>query len=252
MIPYFELHTWQIGPITVYIWGLFVAVGIIVAIIVSRWYAKRMELDPKVISELAGFTLISAIIGARVFHVLFYEPLTYLVEPLAIVKVWEGGMSMFGGLFFAGATIILLLKRRGLPIVSYADVFAFGLPFGIFIGRIGCFLIHDHPGIETTFWLGIQYPDVIIRHDLGFYELLFAFTVSILFLFLLRFKKFVGMYLLMFIVLYGIFRLFLDSLRLLDVIYMGLTPAQYFSVFLLVAGVIFYWKINKINAKKQN
>ena len=149
---------------------------------------------------------------------------------------------MFGGLVGATLAGVWFMRRRKLDFWKYADAMIYGLPFGIGIGRIGCFLIHDHPGTLTRFILGVRYPDGSIRHDLGFYESIYGFAIAIGFLVLARRNAKPPAYIVTFLVTYGIFRFFSDFLRVVDARYLGLTPAQYLSLVMVVAGGLVWYR----------
>lgn len=248
MIPYFELKTIPLGPLTIQAWGLMVALGIFVGAWVGARMAKRRGLDPSAVWDAAVWIVVGAMVMARLFHVAFYDPARYLADPLSIVAIWEGGMSMFGGFAGALAAAIVFMRRRKLDIWQYADAMVYGLPVGIGLGRIGCFLIHDHPGTLTHFILGIKYPDGSVRHDLGLYESIYGFVLAIVFLVLARRNAPPPTYIVTFLATYGLFRFATDFLRVIDTRYLGLTPAQYLSV-VMVAVAIWIWK-RKVSAEK--
>lgn len=243
MIPYIELTSFQIGPITLQVWGLFVAAGFLLAAIVGARLAKRRGLDPKVIYDLTFWSMLAAVLGGRLGYVLFYNPSHFVASPLEIFKVWDGGMSFFGGLFAAMLFGYIYLKKHKLDILKYADIAAFALPFGLWIGRLGCFFIHDHPGTPTNFFLGVQYPDGIIRHDHGLYLSINGLILSLVFLYLAKKERPAGFYVAFFSICYGVVRFVLDFYRLLDVKYFGLTPGQYCSMALIVFGTVMALKI---------
>lgn len=251
MIPYWNFPIYSIGPLTLQTWGTFVALGIIVATYVSFRRAKILGLEAQRVWDLAFWIVVASFIGARLGHVLFYEPAYFAAYPGEILKIWHGGFSSFGG--FLGGTLTgwLCIRRRLLRTTNYvlrthswlwSDTILFGLPIGWAIGRIGCFLIHDHPGTLTDFWLGVRYPDGV-RHDLGLYEMFNALGLAIL-LFLLRNKLKVhpGLTVIIVALWYGTVRFFLDFLRAYDARYLNLTPAQYGSILLVGLGVYFLIK----------
>ena len=164
--------------------------------------------------------------------------------------IWHGGMSSIGG--FVGAAVfgVWYLRRKKVDIWRFADAVAFGLPVGWMIGRIGCFLIHDHPGTLTDFVLAVREPGVLGeeglgRHDLGLYDAFLAGVIALVVFALRKKKKFDGYFILLVTGLYVVPRFFLDYLRAndlpgADVRYLGLTPAQYASIAALVF-VIWAW-----------
>ncbi|NQV90022.1 prolipoprotein diacylglyceryl transferase [Candidatus Uhrbacteria bacterium] len=244
MIPYFKLTTLTLGPITIQVWGLMVALGILAA----RWVAGRMAKsrgqDEKIVWDLSVWVIAGAFFMARVFHAI-YEPGYYLSDPFEFLRIWHGGFSVMGG--FLGALIVgvWFLRKKQVDVYAYSDTAIFGLPLGLFIGRIGCFLIHDHPGTLTNFPLGVNYPDGI-RHDHGLYLSLNGLILFLLFLWL-RYKKVkTGTYVVVFLIWYGTVRFFLDFLRatdgqIIDTRYFSLTPAQYMAI-LMVGGGVWLWR----------
>jgi phosphatidylglycerol---prolipoprotein diacylglyceryl transferase len=128
----------HIGPVTVYTYGFFVALGFFVGIEVARREAHRLGQSPAVVGDLCFFILIGAIVGARLFYVAVEWPV-FLRHPLDIFKIWEGGLVFYGG--FMGAALIGLwyIKNRQLPLWKTMDILALGVPAGHVLGRFGCF-----------------------------------------------------------------------------------------------------------------
>lgn len=236
MIPYVELHAIPLGPITVQAWGLMVALGLFAGAWLGARMARSRGLDPALVWDAAAWIVAGAMVGARLFHVVVYDPVPYLADPLSVVAVWNGGMSMFGGFAGAIAAGVWFLRRRKADVWQYADAMVYGLPCGIGIGRIGCFLIHDHPGTLTHFALGVRYPDGSVRHDLGLYESVFGFALALVFFMLARRHVRPPAYVVAFLLSYGTFRFLSDFLRVVDARYLGLTPAQYLSIAMIAAG----------------
>lgn len=246
MIPYIAWKTIELGPLTLQVWGMFVALGFLFGGFMAARFAKERGDDPKIVWDLLGWLVLAGLVGGRLGHVLFYEPMYFLEHPLDIFKIWQGGLSMFGGLIAGTGVGLWFLRKKQVDVWRYSDVIAFGLPFGKWIGRIGCFLIHDHPGTATDFVLGVEYPDGVVRHDHGLYLSLNGLALGLVMLWLSRKPRPVGTYIGLFAVWYGVTRFGLDFLRLADARYLGFTPAQYFAVVLVFAGV---WIIARRNRK---
>ncbi|MFZ2682020.1 MAG: prolipoprotein diacylglyceryl transferase [Patescibacteria group bacterium] len=245
MLPYLEWRVIQLGPINLQVWGMFVGLGFLLGAVAAAWLAKRRGQDSKLVFDILPWLIFAGIVGGRLGHVFFYDWSYFAQHPLEIFAVWQGGASIFGGLIACLAVGIWYLRRRQLDVMAYADTLIFGLPFGLWIGRIGCFLIHDHPGTATDFVLGVKYPDGIVRHDHGLYLSINGFLMAMTFLWLARKPRPVGLYLAIFAIWYGVVRFGLDFYRVADTKYAGLTPAQYFCVALVAAGVgVLVW-INK-------
>ncbi len=251
MIPFVEIKTIALGPLTIQVWGLMVALGILAGTATAARLAKRRGLDASVVWDVAVWIAVASMVGGRLFHVAFYDPATYLADPLQIVAIWKGGMSMFGGLVGATVAALWFLRRKKLDLLVYADTLCHGLPIGIGIGRIGCFLIHDHPGTLTHFVLGTKFPDGSVRHDLGLYESIYGFLLAIVFLVLARRNAKPPMYLIVFLSTYGTFRFFADFLRIVDTRYLGLTPAQYLSVAMVGGSIVLSLRAKRSNPTRE-
>lgn len=244
MIPYFRFTYIPLGPVHIQVWGLLVATGIVAATLVGRREAKRRGLDPEAFLDFASWIIVWALIAARLFHAFVYEPSAYLADPLKVFRVWEGGMSSIGGFIGAAAGALLFAKRRKIAFRAYADVACYAFPLGYGIGRIGCFLIHDHPGTLSHSLLAVQYPGGA-RLDHGLLLSLVGFGLFALFAYLDRrreaAKETEGRFLPLLMVSYGVIRFLLDFYRAYDlagsdVRYFSLTPAQYGCLLLIAAG----------------
>ena len=237
MIPYIEWKTIELGPLTLQVWGLFVALGFLAGTLAAAWLARRRGQDPKIVYDIVPWLVVAGMVGGRLGHVLFYDLPYFIHHPAEIFAIWHGGLSVFGGFLACLAVGVWYLRRRQVDVWQYADTLVFGLPFGKAIGRIGCFLIHDHPGTATDFVLGVKYPDGIVRHDHGLYLSINGFIMALVFLWLARRPRPAGTYIAIFSLWYGFVRFFLDFYRAIDTRYFGLTPAQYLCVILFIFGL---------------
>jgi phosphatidylglycerol---prolipoprotein diacylglyceryl transferase len=263
MLPYFEQPVWQIGPITIHAFGLAVAVAAWAGLTLVQRRFARLGLDPVLGQRLGGWMLLGGILGAHLFSVLFYFPDRLREDPWLILRIWEDISSMGGFLGGVAAAVIFFATRaRALDRESrlaYLDAIAFVFPAALAIGRFGCTLAHDHPGTVTSFPLAISlktdaalgyivgvYQEaglVLPRsaptmgfHDLGLYEFLFlSLMVVPLFVGWNRRQRPAGFYLVAFAALYLPVRFAFDMLRVADVRYVGLTPAQWVAALIMVA-----------------
>jgi len=259
MIPYFQYNTILIGSLPIQVWGLFVSIGLVVAIILAYYLAKKYLLSREVILDIAIWSIVGGLIGARLFHVVFYEPAYYVINPIDVLKFWHGGASSLGGFLGAAAAVYLFARIRKFSLkemLPYMDVAAVSLWLGWGIGRIGCFFIHDHPGKLTDFYLAVNFP-AGTRHDLGLYG---AALGLVLFLgYFLLFKKLAkwqwGAVTIFSFMDYAIARFFLDFLRANpdvrggDVRYFYLTPAQWGMIVLFFSLLIIFVLLMKKRKK---
>lgn len=238
-----------LGPITIKVWGLLVALGMIAGLLLILKEAKRKRIKPGLVYDLFILVFITSMIGGRLSYVLLYLP-HYIMQPLDIFKIWQGGMVFYGGVLFALLAILIYLKKKKINFWRFADSAAPGTALGIFIGRIGCFLIGDHIGAPTSLGFGSYYGnEEFLRHEPSLY---LSLNGLILFLILwpLR-KKFknVGALGALFLIWYSFSRFFLDFTRtndlpdISDPRFFGLTISQIVSIFIFV--IVLTWGINK-------
>lgn len=242
MIPNWYLTTIWLGPIPIQVWGLFVALGFAVAIWLTVKRAPRVGVDPKDVIDAAALVLIAAFIGARLVHVFLYEPAYYLAHLGEIVKVWEGGLSSSGGFLGALLVVAWFVRRRRIAFLAFSDAVLGSLPIGYIIGRLGCHVTRMHPGPACANVLCVPFPDGVRRLDPGLLEVfLWAVIAVAVFAFRRRLVR-TGVTTASVIGLYGVGRFFLDSLRIVDARYLGLTPAQYVSIALVIVGASLLWR----------
>lgn len=271
-LPFFEPVKFDIGSIPIHGFGIMVALGLYIGTEMAMRKASRDGLDPDIINRVVTWMIVGIFVGGHLGHAFFYEPyklfggihngVTYPADPMYLIRVWDG-LSSFGG-FIVTAFLCWLFfrkennrvkkanpqrKRDGknllFPIraTHYGDAVIYGFPMAFGFGRIGCFMAHDHPGLESEFFLAVK---GVCRnhwgnsdyacHDLGLYEAIWACSMIFVVMFLDRKARFPGFYLAVIPMVYAPFRLFFDSLRTADVRYTGLTPAQYGAICLFLIG----------------
>jgi len=242
MIPYFQLPALHLGPLEIQSFGVFAALGVYVASRLIGRAARQRGLDGRPLTDFATWGVVAGVVCAHLVHLLLYHPEELRTGgPLQILKVWDG-LSSMGGLLGGVLAAVVFFHRRGLRFSEYADSFALGIAPGWAIARLGCFSVHDHPGVLTSFFFAVRFPDGP-RHDLGLYDALVLFALTLVLYRLARRRLLTGRLLAVLALGYGAARFALDFLRARDVAYadaryLGLTPAQYASVLLVVYGVV--------------
>jgi len=229
----------RIGPLSISLFSTLVVLAVIVGMVVVRQHATRNGLDTAIAERLVWWTVVGGFLGAHLVDRLAYFPRETLRDPLSLLQVWKG-ISAYGG-FLGGITgIVLLLRRVSLHPHTwrYIDSIAYAFPFGWVVGRLGCFVAFDHPGTPTGFFLGQAYRDGVVRHNLGLEEAIFTALVVGFFFFLGRQQRPPGFFTGLLAVLYAPARFLLDTLRIGDARYLGLTPGQWGSIPLLLVGLV--------------
>jgi phosphatidylglycerol:prolipoprotein diacylglycerol transferase len=123
-------------------YGLAYVLGFLIAALLLHlyWRAGRSQLNPKVQSDLMIAIVIGVFVGGRLGYFLLYSPMTLLREPLALLRVWDGGMSSHGGFIGVCLAMIWLVRKHKLAWRSTADILVTLAPPGLFLGRIANFI----------------------------------------------------------------------------------------------------------------
>ncbi|MHC4369582.1 MAG: prolipoprotein diacylglyceryl transferase [Planctomycetota bacterium] len=138
-------------------YGLMMVVGFLAAVTLIKRLSRSITPDPRVITNLALYSLVAGVIGARLFFILHHFD-DFKGRPLDFFAIWEGGLEFLGGMILAIAVILSYLLYRKLPIRRCLDVLAVGLMLGLAFGRIGCFLNADCYGKPTELPWGVRFP----------------------------------------------------------------------------------------------
>lgn len=110
------------------------------------------------VEDLLTAVIFGVILGGRLGYVLFYDPATYLADPLAVLRLWQGGMAFHGGFLGVVVAGLWFCRRHGFPALRVADAFAAAAPVGIFLGRIANFIKPELWGRPTDAPWGVVFP----------------------------------------------------------------------------------------------
>ncbi len=129
----------KLGPFTIFSYGLMLLAAFTVSSILASLQAKRQNLNPDIIFNLAFIAFISGIIGARSLYII--ENISYYIKnPIEIIMLQHGGLSWFGGLALGVTSGVMYLKKQNLPIYKTFDLIAPFVVLAQAIGRFGCLL----------------------------------------------------------------------------------------------------------------
>lgn len=205
----------KIGPISIYSYGVMVALGFGLATLLVIKNAGRGGLDKNRIIDFAILALTAGIVGARLFYVLLNIEY-YRANPFEIFDLSKGGLVWYGGFSSASLVSIWYLKKNGIQFWIFADLVAPYIALGQSLGRIGCFLNGCCFGIESSshFPLAVIFPGgQALRHPAQIYS-----SLALLFIFfILRIwherPHFNGQIFLGYCILYSMKRFILEFLR---------------------------------------
>ncbi|MGH1343485.1 MAG: prolipoprotein diacylglyceryl transferase [Nannocystales bacterium] len=257
LIPYIEIPTYTLledipvfGELKLQPFGPLVATGVILGWRQCLKYAKAKDIDEVLFRDYMFWVLVTAFVISHWVSVVFYFPDQIADDPWVLLKVWNG-LSSVGGFFGAFIGMMVYLKMKKQPIMVFADASIFGLMLGWCFGRAGCSVVHDHPGrvVEEGTLLAVgPWPDGSFRYDLGLLELFFIVTLASTIYFVVDWRnKRPGWLVGLVATVYAPYRFLLDFARAdeaamgvigtPDARYVGLTPAQWFTVTFFLAGL---------------
>jgi prolipoprotein diacylglyceryl transferase len=156
---------WHLGPIPLRAYALFIIIGIIAALLIGdrRWEARGGERG--VIYDIALWAVPFGLIGGRLYH-LATDWRTYFGEggagPIAALRIWDGGLGIWGAVALGGVGAWIACRRRGIPLPAFGDAIAPGIVLAQAIGRIGNYFNQELFGRETTMPWGLE---IFYRRD---------------------------------------------------------------------------------------
>ena len=243
----------EFGPVAIRWYSLSYITGIIFA----WWYIRRQAVKPGAamsathIDDFITWAVFGVILGGRIGYVLFYNLGGYLQDPIAILRLWDGGMSFHGG--FAGVVlaVIFYCKKHHLDLMRVSDLVATVSPIGLLVGRIANFINGELWGRPTDVSWAMVFPadpTGLPRHPSQLYE---ALGEGLILFIILQFlyhktriaKEMPGMLAAVFIGGYGLTRILVEFVREPDAhlgLMAGISRGQLLSVpmFLLAAWLV--------------
>lgn len=232
---------------------------------------QRSPLDLDAISTLMTALVVGVLVGGRLGFIIFYDLGTLLSDPARIFRVWEGGMSSHGGFIGVAAAVLWFSKRKKMNLWKLGDTVIAVCPPGLFLGRVANFvngelwgrvtevpwavLFPQSPSVFNTV-TGIYGPEA--RHPSQLYGAFLegiVLTIWLQWRFWMKGGKNVGAGILVgeFLLLYGIFRVFVEFFREPDAeLILGLSRGQFYSVPMIVVGTLFIVRARKGLVHKGN
>ena len=174
ILPEFNTFAVQFGEFGIRWYAVAYLVGLL-----AGWYLLRREashigspLRHETVDILLNYVLIGVIIGGRLGYILFYNSAYYLAHPVAMLRIWEGGMAFHGALLGIAVAVLIMTKRHNVPFFVLTDRIALVVPIGLFFGRLSNFINGELYGRVTTLPWAMVFPnsDGQPRHASQLYE----------------------------------------------------------------------------------
>lgn len=220
MLKYPEIDpvAFHLGPLPVHWYGLMYLLAFLGGWGLLSW---RIRHSPRgftqaQLSDILFYAALGVIIGGRLGYVFFYDWSYFIAHPLFVFQTWKGGMSFHGGLIGVIIAVWIYAATIKKSLVDLTDFIAPAVPFGLGVGRIGNFINGELWGRVTDLPWGIVFPNAgeLPRHPSQLYEFLLEGVV--LFIILWIFSSRIhprGAVSGLFLLLYGIFRFFIEFFR---------------------------------------
>lgn len=222
-------------------YGLLVGGGMVAAVLMSYLRAQRHGLDRERILDLAIYCIPFAMIGARLYYVLFRWE-NYRGDILSILNIRQGGLAVHGGVLFGvGLGVFLLRKVWHQAPLKWVDLVAPAIALGQSVGRWGNYFNSEAHGTPTDLPWAIE-ADGQLVHPTFLYESVWCLLLCIFLAWLADSgrQKFDGQIGCLYLVLYSLERFFVESLRTDSLMIGPLRQAQVLSVCLIAAGIASY------------
>ena len=155
------------------------ALAYLAGVFLGYWYLLKLIAQPgapmarRHADDMIFYAMLGIILGGRIGYVLFYNLEAYVKEPAGIFRLWDGGMSLHGGVIGVLVAIWYVTRKEKLNFLRFCDYIACVVPIGLFLGRLANFVNGELWGRTTQVAWGIIFPDsgtMLPRHPSQLYE----------------------------------------------------------------------------------
>lgn len=234
----------KIGPITIYTYGVMVALGIFFGSLVLVKLGEREGIKREDIVDTAFWSVVAGFLGARLFFFI-YNP-EYLKPWYRVFYIWEGGLVWYGGVIFGALTAIYFIRKRNIPVWKFADVVSIALSVGLGFGRIGCTTAGCCYGKECHAPFAIVFKDPHSAAPLNVplwptepVSSAANFLIALILYLLYRRRKVPGEVFGFYLIFYGTFRFLIEFVRATPKEILGtFSNNQIISIIMVAAGIL--------------
>ena len=249
--PAIDPVAFSLGPLEVRWYGLSYIAGTLLGWWLLRLRAARFGWTPDQVADLVFYVVLGAVLGGRIGSVLFYNLPYYMEHPLAVFKIWEGGMAFHGGLIGVLVAVALFARSQGRHFFEISDYLAPVVPVGLFCGRIANFINGELWGKPTDVPWAMVFPGPLAgnvpRHPSQLYEAALEGVLLFIILWLYSARPRPRMAVSgLFLTGYGLFRLLVEFVREPDaqlgyLAFGWVTMGQVLSLPMIILGAFLLW-----------
>lgn len=249
--------------ITIKWYSVLILIAALFGILLSTWEAKKFKITSDFMFNLCFWVILSAFLGARIYYVAFNWSY-YSTNLIDIIKIWEGGLAIHGGMIAGFLAILVYTKKYQVRTLKFADILVPSLILGQAIGRWGNFFNGEAHGAMTTLETlqKLRIPEFIIKgmniggiyyHPTFFYESLWCLLGFIVLLVIRRLKYIkVGQLTSIYLMWYSVGRFFIEATRTDSLMLGSFKMAQVISVGLFILGLILFVVLGQRGSKLDN
>ena len=207
----------ELGPVTIYYYGLIIATGLILAVLYGCKRSHEFGLKEDDVVDGVLWVTPFAIACARLYYCIFSWDY-YGKNPIEILYIWEGGLAIYGGVLGALAGVLVFCKVKKIKVAALLDLVLLGFLIGQSVGRWGNFMNREAFGAETEFFLRMgllnsRNATIIYVHPTFLYESVWNAVGFLVLHTLSKRRRYDGQIALGYAAWYGLGRAFIEGLR---------------------------------------
>ena len=234
------VRAFDIGPLSIHMYGIIIAFGLVLAAVYAMRRAPQFGLTEDHVLDGVLWVTPFAFLCARAYYCAFSWEL-YADNPISVLYIWQGGIAIYGGVLGAVAGILVFCRVKKISLGATLDLVLLGFLIGQAIGRWGNFFNREAFGAETDTWLRMGLYDTITgtvtyHHPTFLYESVWNALGFVVLHFLSKKREYDGQIALGYAAWYGLGRFFVEGLRT-DSLYL---PGTELRVSQLLAAVSFF------------
>ncbi len=238
----------RLGPLTLHTYGFFVALGFLLGLLWCNREARRRGFDSEIFPDLFFYVVLSALLGARLLYVVL-NWIFFAREPLAVFRIWEGGLVFYGGFLTAFPVLFWRIRVWRQNALEIFDIAAPGLVLAQAVGRLGCFSAGCCYGRICHSALAVTFSDPLshapLHQPLYPTQIFHAVANLVIFIILLIVnsrRSGVGVVAVAYLFLYGVMRFIIEFWRGDPRgFFHGLSTSQWISIFLIFGALILWF-----------